>query len=688
MTNVPKLRHISVLLSIIILFGSISLIQGIPAAAASTVSMEEGNTDGNIYNFGMVTQKGSWVYFRNDLNGKLSRMNPDGTGVTVLSSDLPEEINVVGDWVYYNADIQNGNVYNVNIYKVKTDGTHRTRLTSNRQSRLIKVIGSWIYYYSEGATSTVYKMKTDGSSKTKVYGGNIHSITVSGDWIFFNEESKDGKANPFYKIKSDGTHKTLLNSSGASNVNIADGWIYYRPDSSDSAQNHKLYKMKTDGTGVTKVSDASGEMYNVYKGWVYYRNGGIYRMKLDGSQSTELCSDYTSEIVVAGDWVYYYKGFTQYKMHLDGSDPQEMVKRVPVNISNIDVTILQNDSYSLQNTVIVTYNDNTKKEMPIKWNSSKVDTSKLGKYKFEGSVDGYPKKVVLTLNVVSADSTQNSQYTGKVVEKDGWIYWAKRDYRDIDSSTVTYTGSIYKRNSNGGDWIKVCNAYPNTITVLNDWIYIDGSALDPSARVKTDGTGYTKLGNQKSNIVKIADGWIYYENCDDSYKLYRMKTDGTSNKKVSDKKLQDPKIVNDWIYYENYPEFNIYKMKLDGTGNTKICGDSASNVQILGDWIYYNTNVPRSATGVYKIKTDGTQKTKIYGDWQNDLHVSGNWIYCSDPNGWFYRMRTDGTGRTKLSDDKIMDITIIGDWIYFVDKTDGYKAYKMKTDGTEKQLMW
>lgn len=679
-----RLKYLFALLSFIVLMGSISVGVKITSAAAYTTPIEEGNTDGNIYNMALVVQKGDWVYFRNDLNQKLCKMKQDGTNVTVLSNDLPFGINVVGDWIYYNADINKGNVYTCDIYKIKTDGTHRAKLTSNKQSRILKVVGDWIYYTYDGATTIIYKMKTDGSRKTKIYEGLINTVTITSDWIYYNEDGMKGSA-ALYKIRTDGTHRTMISKSGAGDMNIVGDWIYYKPDTYDPTKKEKLYKMKTDGSDITKISDEIGDNINIYDGWIYYNLDGLNRMQLDGSQHTILSKEYTTNLNISSDWIYYYNNFGQYKMHLDGSDRQYTVKRMPVNISDIDVAILQNTSFSFQDTVRALFNDGTQKDVPVTWGITSVHTSKLGKYKFEGSVADYAKKITLTLNIVDADSTAENLYSGSVVEKDGWIYCIKRKYHIIDNNTVSYIGSLYKRKIDGGDWIKLSDDNPDSITLIDDWIYIDGSQLNPIYKIKTDGSQRTKLNNQRSRIIKIVDGWIYYINYDESYKLYRVRTDGTSNSKVSDKNLMCPAIVNGWIYYEDH---GINKMKMDGSSNIKICGEIPSNMEIFGDWIYYDVSESPSVYGVYKIKTDGTQKTKIYGEWQNDLNIVGNWIYCYDPDGSLYKIRTDGSGRTQITTDKIQSMTIIDDWIYYINISDGYKKYKIKTDGTGKQLMW
>gem|GEM_PF-1036831 len=88
---------------------------------------------------------------------------------------------------------------------------------------------------------------------------------------------------------------------------------------------------------------------------------------------------------------------------VDGSKTDSCVITVVnlsiVSINDITANLVQNDSYNLPNTVVATMNNGKTSELKISWQPNVVDTSKLGTYTFEGSVDGYNKTVKLTLNI-------------------------------------------------------------------------------------------------------------------------------------------------------------------------------------------------------------------------------------------------------------------------------------------------
>lgn len=127
MNNLQKCKLKLIFLVIIVcLLMSLILSGSVLGADENSV----GNTSGNINNYGWVAIQGDWIYYRNDaLNGNLYKVKTDGTKKTKLNDDDVVNINVVGDWIYY-FDVKSrsfaGDVYH--IYRIKIDGTEKTKI--------------------------------------------------------------------------------------------------------------------------------------------------------------------------------------------------------------------------------------------------------------------------------------------------------------------------------------------------------------------------------------------------------------------------------------------------------------------------------------------------------------------------------------------------------------------------------
>ena len=114
-------------------------------------------------------------------------------------------------------------------------------------------------------------------------------------------------------------------------------WIYYSSTSG-------IYKTKMDGTETTKLGDEQAKYINVVGDWIYYTyytnhiSQGIYKMKLDGTEKTMLYNDTIPELMyVSGDWIYFTNGIYSgnlYKIKTDGSENTK-ISSDPIGYMNI-----------------------------------------------------------------------------------------------------------------------------------------------------------------------------------------------------------------------------------------------------------------------------------------------------------------------------------------------------------------
>lgn len=252
-----------------------------------------------------------WIYF----GGKdgLEKMLPDGSRLTKLCDDTKVWfLQVAGDWLYYQnyAD-------DCALYKIRTDGAQRTKLTGDK-AHYIHVAGPWIYYVNDTDQHTLYKIATDGSRRTKLGSGKAWDVNVMGDWIYFMDF--DGQYG-LYKVCTDGTNRTKLCDDRAIEIRVVGEWIYYENDGEKA-----LYKIRTNGTQRTKLGGDEAWHMDVAGDWLYYANGHdkgrLYKIRTDGTQRTELGGGDAWNLRVKGDWIFYRNHDDDnalYKIRIDGS---------------------------------------------------------------------------------------------------------------------------------------------------------------------------------------------------------------------------------------------------------------------------------------------------------------------------------------------------------------------------------
>ncbi|WP_139902156.1 cell wall-binding repeat-containing protein [Clostridium thermarum] len=82
-------------------------------------------------------------------------------------------------------------------------------------------------------------------------------------------------------------------------------------------------------------------------------------------------------------------------------DIKAVKKAEIVGIDNITATVIEGQAYSLPSKVYANLDDGSSQILNITWDDETVDTSKAGTFTFNGTVDGYDKKITLTLVVTS-----------------------------------------------------------------------------------------------------------------------------------------------------------------------------------------------------------------------------------------------------------------------------------------------
>ncbi len=219
-----------------------------------------------------------------------------------------------------------------------------------------------------------------------------------------------------------------------------------------------------------------------------------------------------------------------------------------------------------------------------------------------------------------------------------------------------------------GDWIYYTN-----------FNYVDLNDLHALYKMRSDGSGKTKLSSDMAHGINCLDNWVYY--LDGKCNIYKVTTDGQQKTKVTANWCQRPIVVGDWIYYLGdlgaYGVNRIMKVRLDGSQRFVINNENSGSPNIVGDWIYYSSW--DNGSKLFKIRTDGSGRTQLNNEYTGNLVADNNWIYYAGEDQKLYKIRTDGTGRVKLNDLKVRRLNLSNGWIFFSTEQG---IYKLATDGT------
>lgn len=305
----------------------------------------EGNTIGNIRNYGYAVEDGNWIYYLapNEDSSQIGifKVKSNGKDKKLL---YMSEIDIVSLNVYKNHIYFIGSGVETytetdeldnKIYRIKKDGSEPEVLNDNEINNdcyEIYVIDDSIYYI--GLNAEICKMDLNGSNKTVIADNGTGYLGINNDYIIYNKtesESEQGVEYVTYIMNRDGSNpRPIVEGKRLYSVNIDGNTVYY------SDIDKKIYKTEIDSNEEQLLyGDLEAYNLNTSKGYAYYLNYldpenedytvCIYRVKLDGStEAPELIKKldtYSSFIDVVGKWVIY----------MDSNSEAGFINLVPVD---------------------------------------------------------------------------------------------------------------------------------------------------------------------------------------------------------------------------------------------------------------------------------------------------------------------------------------------------------------------
>lgn len=297
------------------------------------VSMRKVKYDGTmdrlvaIGNFNHFIIVGNAIYYPSSTDGnKIYKMDFDGKNSRKVSDATAISLNSDGKRLYYvDGETQN-------IHSMLLNGTDR-KVHSTRLAKDITIYKGWLYFndqtlfsgkyrvsISTGKEEVIYAIKSVASEATApeiVEGTFISNRYVrSGEWIYYGTE------NGVYRVHPDGSDKKKISSHGCASLVIVGNSIYYV----NMDYFWTIFRMNLDGTQPILVKDIPSSGIIVKDGWLYstgYENGGLYRLKLDGSSYQYLTNKISDVDLVTDDSIIGRRCgelcIGLYRINLDGS---------------------------------------------------------------------------------------------------------------------------------------------------------------------------------------------------------------------------------------------------------------------------------------------------------------------------------------------------------------------------------
>ncbi|SHJ50041.1 protein of unknown function [Dethiosulfatibacter aminovorans DSM 17477] len=197
-----------------------------------------------------MTLVDNWIYLIDlkDVDDKIYRLRPDGSGWEPLIEDSADSFCIDGDWIFYLSASDDC------IYRMRLDGTERMKFLDSSEDiddGDYLATDGWLYFVHGSITDgfKFEKIETEGTIRATIENmnpdgrGYIHSFNVDGDWIYYYPDKLS-------KIGTDGSYQTFLHEldGDASLMHVAGDFIYFNVEGT-------VHRVKIDGSGYEPVFD-------------------------------------------------------------------------------------------------------------------------------------------------------------------------------------------------------------------------------------------------------------------------------------------------------------------------------------------------------------------------------------------------------------------------------------------------
>lgn len=339
---------------------------------------------------------GDYIYYVNYSDGqKIYKIRKDGTGRRIVCTEQASYLTVSGEYIYYSYHSGRGvgNIRKVDRNANKSPGTDIT----NDEAEYLIVSGDIIYYVNKNEGNSIYSVHTDGTYRSKISSDRAKFITLSeskGKIYYITDAGqlkvmdKSGVNTSTISVSNGNTGKNAVIT--AMNITDNGNYIYY----TDASDGNKIYRAPlVDYFRISgdKYSEDYANFINIVDDKIYYTKGN--NMSIANEPKISPNKD------PFGRTIYTYS-----------STPLAKPKRDLKIISYDKIATPRKDAIGadinnleeyLPDKVTAVMSDNSVRELLVNWDLNPKQNNKGGAANYTGVIVGYGAKVTLVLSMAS-----------------------------------------------------------------------------------------------------------------------------------------------------------------------------------------------------------------------------------------------------------------------------------------------
>lgn len=180
-----------------------------------------------------LTISGKYLYYSNwSDQHSIYRLDLTTNTTTRITSQPASQLTSAGNLLLFCSRDSSGN----GVYKLALDAQAQPQLIINDQAENLMIAGDWVYYLNAADNYRIYKIKLDGTGRTKLSDDQVLFMAIAGTSIYYSNNSDSQK---LYSLNFDGQGRTKLTDDKAGFINVFGDYIYY----TNASANHALYRM-------------------------------------------------------------------------------------------------------------------------------------------------------------------------------------------------------------------------------------------------------------------------------------------------------------------------------------------------------------------------------------------------------------------------------------------------------------
>jgi hypothetical protein len=118
--------------------------------------------------------------------------------------------------------------------------------------------------------------------------------------------------------------------------------------------------------------------------------------------------------------------------------------------------------------------------------------------------------------------------------------------------------------------------------------------------------------------------------------------------------------------------------------------DHCRNLEVDGKYLYFIAGLEAKKKGIYRCNTKTGQTEQLNAAAVNLFVIDSGWIYFNAPKdegGSLYKMKTDGSKRQLVTKSETVDFAVYNGWVYFANLSKNGTLSKVRTSGEDEKIL-